>query len=135
MFKPVACDFCRDCLTQCLWMTADQSQAQSGLKDKAHSINAFFELCGVTRLARTYDRKNAMGCAAVKMMLSMGAPRADHEKNIPAAKSVGAQAMVCLCPMRMHSIYAVAQEQNFPLIFLGDVERMALGDLTPPTRP
>jgi Fe-S oxidoreductase len=99
---------------------------------KEHFIDELFELCGVTRVERTYDRKNAMCCAAVKMMLGMDDPRPDQKKNIADAKTAGAQAMVCLCPMCIHSLHAVAAANAMPLIFLGDLAQMAIGELTPP---
>ncbi|MCU0600934.1 MAG: (Fe-S)-binding protein [Desulfobacterales bacterium] len=101
---------------------------------KEHFIDKLFELCGVTRVERTFDRKNAMCCAAVKMMLGMGDPRPDQKKNITDAKSAGAEAMVCLCPMCIHSLHGVAHENHLPLIFLGDLARMSLGEMTPPNR-
>jgi hypothetical protein len=65
-------------------------------------------------------------------MLGMGDPTPDQQKNIADAKSAGAHAMVCLCPMCIHSLHGVAHNNGLPLIFLGDLARMALGELTPP---
>jgi len=41
--------------------------------------------------------------------------------------------MVCLCPMCLDGLAAVAGAHQLPLIFLGDIARMALGEISPPT--
>ncbi len=100
--------------------------------EKEHFIDALFELCGSTRVARTYDRGNAMCCAGVKLLLGMGDPTPEQEKNIADAKAAGAKAMVCLCPMCMHSLHQMAADAGLPLIFIGDLARMALGEIDMP---
>lgn len=100
--------------------------------EKEHFIDKVFDLCGVTRVDRAYDRENAMCCAAVKWMLGMDDPRPDQEKNVRDATDADAKAMVCLCPMCMHSLDGPAREKNLPLIFLGDMARMALGEISLP---
>ncbi len=40
--------------------------------------------------------------------------------------------MVCLCPMCLDGLAAVAGTHRLPLIFLGDIARMALGEIAPP---
>lgn len=97
--------------------------------EKEHFIDELFDLVGANRVQRRYDRTSAMCCGGVKMMLGMGDPRIDQEKNIRDAKESGAEAMVCLCPMCIHSLTPVAKENNMPLIFLGDLARMALGEI------
>ncbi len=97
--------------------------------EKEHFIDELFELAGVKRVERTYDRKNALCCAGVKLMLNMGDPKPDQEKNILDAKNAGATAMVMLCPICMHSLSGVAAEHNMQVIFLGDIARMALGEI------
>lgn len=100
--------------------------------EKEHFIDELFELVGVRRVERDFDRKRALCCAGIKMMLGRGDPRPDQEKNILDAKNAGARAMVCLCPMCMHSLAVVAKEHDLPLIFIGDLARMALGEIAPP---
>jgi Fe-S oxidoreductase len=97
--------------------------------EKEHFIDELFDLAGVRRVTREYDREKAMCCAGVKFMLNMGDPRPDQERNINDAKSAGAKGMVCLCPMCMHSMAGTAKDLEMPLIFLGDVARMALGEI------
>jgi Fe-S oxidoreductase len=100
--------------------------------EKEHFIDELFELVGVRRVPRTYDRENALCCANIKLLLGNGDPRPDQEKNVIDAKQSGAQAMVCLCPMCLDGLAAVAGAHQLPLIFLGDIARMALGEVRPP---
>jgi Fe-S oxidoreductase len=99
--------------------------------EKEHFIDEFFELVGANRVQRTYDRQNALCCAGIKMALGKGDPRPDQEKNLLDAKAAGASALVCLCPVCMHSLSAVAGEHALPLVFIGDLARMALGEIKP----
>ncbi len=100
--------------------------------EKEHFLDELFELVGVTRVQRTYDRETALCCASIKLLLGNGDPRPDQEKNILDAKNNGAQAMACLCPMCMHNLSAVGREHGMPMVFIGDVARMALGEIEPP---
>ena len=83
-------------------------------------------------MERTYDRTNALCCGSTKMMLHGKDPKPDQEKNFVDAKQAGAKAMVCLCPICMHSFSTVAVEQQLPMIFIGDLARMALGEIEIP---
>jgi len=100
--------------------------------EKEHFLDELFELVGARRVPRVYDRENALCCAGVRLMLGNGDPRPDQEKNILDAKKSGAQAMVCLCPMCISNLSAVAGNHGMPLIFLGDIARMALGEIALP---
>ncbi len=100
--------------------------------EKEHFIDELLELCGATRVNRRFDRENALCCAGVKMLLDKGDPRPDIETNIRDALDAGAKALVCLCPMCMHTLSPVAKEFGLPVVFLGDIARMALGEIPPP---
>lgn len=100
--------------------------------DKEHFIDELFELVGVRRVERRYDRKHALCCAGAKFFLGMGDPKPDQDKNILDAEDAGAKGVVCLCPMCIKSLAGVAAERRMPLIFLGDLARMALGEMEPP---
>jgi Fe-S oxidoreductase len=100
--------------------------------EKEPFIDELFELAGVRRVERTYDRRGAMCCGGVKLFLGIGDPKPDQERNLLDAKQAGARAMVCLCPMCIRSLAGAAAGQGMPLIFLGDIARMALGEIPPP---
>ncbi len=99
--------------------------------EKEHFLDELFDLVGVGRVRRVHDREKALCCASIKLMLGNGDPRPDQEKNILDAKNSGAQAMVCLCPMCIHNLSPVAREHGMPLVFIGDIARMALGEIEP----
>ena len=50
--------------------------------EKEHFIDELFELVGARRVERAFDRKNALCCSGIKMMIEKGDPRPDQEKNI-----------------------------------------------------
>lgn len=97
--------------------------------EKEHFIDELFDLIGVKRVVRKYDRERAFCCAGIKLLLGNGDPRPDQERNILDAKEHGAQAMVCLCPMCVQTLAWAAAEHEMPMIFLGDLARMALGEI------
>ncbi|MFO8010997.1 MAG: (Fe-S)-binding protein [Dehalococcoidia bacterium] len=99
---------------------------------KEHFIDEFFGLVGVDRVQRQFDRENALCCAGITLMLGNADPGPAQEKNIIDARQSGAQAMVCLCPMCSNNLAWTAGKYQMPLIFLGDLARMALGELDPP---
>ena len=99
--------------------------------EKEIFVDRLFDLTGVTRVKRKYDREKALCCAGTKMLLGLGDPKPDQEKNLKDAKAAGAKALVYLCPVCGHSFSATAAEQELPLIFLGDLARMALGEIKP----
>jgi Fe-S oxidoreductase len=100
--------------------------------EKEHFVDELFDLAGVRRVSRAYDREDALCCASIKLLLGNGDPGPDQEKNITDAKKSGARAIVCLCPGCQDSLAAVAGAQGLPTIFLGDIARMALGEIDPP---
>ncbi len=100
--------------------------------EKEHYIDELFELVGVNRVARAFDRENAMCCGGTKMMLAGEDPKPDQDRNFDDARDAGASSMVCLCPICMHSFATVSTERNLPLVFVGDLARMALGEIEKP---
>jgi Fe-S oxidoreductase len=100
--------------------------------EKEHFIDELIELAGARRVERAFDREKALCCAGIKAALGKGDPRPDQEKNVRDAKEAGARALVCLCPMCMRSLSGAAAAQGLPLIFIGDLARMALGELPVP---
>ncbi|MFZ5571871.1 MAG: (Fe-S)-binding protein [Thermodesulfobacteriota bacterium] len=100
--------------------------------EKEAFIDELFRLVGVTRVARTYDRENALCCAGAKFLMGQGDPAPDQEKNIQDAVNAGAQALAALCPMCMHTLAGAAATRQLPIVFIGDLARMALGEIPKP---
>jgi len=101
---------------------------------KERFIDEVFELAGARRVKRRYDRRGALCCGGPKMLLGQGSPRAEQEKNISDALAAGAKALVCLCPMCMRTLKGTASELGMPLLFIGDLARIALGEIEAPWR-
>jgi Fe-S oxidoreductase len=102
--------------------------------DKEPFIDEVFRLTGAERVERKFDRKKALCCTSVKLLYNMGDATPDIEKNILDAKASGAEAMVYFCPVCKSMLEAPAQKHGLPLIFLGDIVRMAIGEIDPPKR-
>ena len=98
-------------------------------------VDTVFELAGVERVQRGYDRDNALCCG-------IGLTEKFSEKstnmvaaNIADALQLGAEAMVFGCP----SCYAFMSEACMAVglapIFISDLARMALGEIPFEARP
>jgi Fe-S oxidoreductase len=97
--------------------------------DAERYIDELFELTGVNRIRRRYDRENALCCTSVRALYGKGNDRADREKNVLDAQEAGARAIVYFCPVCKDMLSDVAAERSLPLIFLGDLARAALGEI------
>jgi Fe-S oxidoreductase len=100
--------------------------------EKEHFVDELFELAGVRRVPRALDREDAMCCASIKLLLGNGDPIPDQQENMLDARQSGAQAVVCLCPGCLDSLAVAAGAHQLPTIFLGDIARMALGEISLP---
>lgn len=99
---------------------------------KEKFIDELFGLLGIKRVKRRYDRQSALCCGGPKLLLGKGSPKSEQEKNIKDALEHGARALVCLCPMCLHTLAGTASELSMPLVFISDLIRIALGEIPPP---
>ncbi|MHA1728735.1 MAG: heterodisulfide reductase-related iron-sulfur binding cluster, partial [Promethearchaeota archaeon] len=96
-------------------------------KDKM--LDELFELLGVERVDRKYDRENAMCCTAVI------SPEDKYWKmNLADAKEAGAEAMVFLCPICCLYLRSKAKAEGLEPYFLSNLVREALGEELPKGR-
>ena len=100
--------------------------------EKEPFLDEMFDLCGVTRVERGFDRVGALCCGGVKALLGRGEPDAEQEKNVLDAKQAGAAAMVYLCPMCRNSLASTARAHDLSMLFVGDLARAALGEISLP---
>lgn len=94
-------------------------------------VDEIFDLIGVERVAREYDRQNALCCTAPQGQL--GKPELAKEnmkKNIDDAVNYGAEAVVCMCPMCYETLKRPIKKAGLKRIFISDLCRLALGELT-----
>jgi len=98
-------------------------------------LDELFSLIAVQRVARRYDRRNALCCAAGLARLQPQRARPIIDKNIADAMACGADAMVFLCPTCCMLMSGACEESGLPPIFITDLCRMALGELPFGPRP
>jgi Fe-S oxidoreductase len=103
--------------------------------EKEPSLDRLFDLIGAERVARRYDRTNALCCA-------FGLRETDPERgsqilkrNLDDALDYGAEGMVFLCPGCYWLTSGACEERGLAAIFITDLCRMALGELPFSSRP
>ena len=96
-------------------------------KDK--TLDELFELLGVERVERKYDREGALCCTAVI------SPNDKYWKmNIADAKNAGAEAMVFICPICCLYLRSKAKNAGLEPYLLSNMVREALGEELPKGR-
>lgn len=103
--------------------------------EKEPSIDEFFKLIGVERIARRYDRENALCCTFGLRQTDPERGSKILEKNLGDAITHGADAMVFLCPSCYWLTSGSCEERGMPSIFITDLCRMALGEIPFSSRP
>jgi len=94
-------------------------------------IDTLFDLIGANRVKRKYDGKNALCCSSLLALHNRKEGPDCTESNIEDAMDAGAQAMVYLCPICKSMLKESAKSHAMPLVFLGDLVRMAIGEIDP----
>lgn len=105
------------------------------MPEKEHYLDEFFQLVGVERVARHYDRQDALCCVSgiVEMDPERVLPIIDT--NVKDAQVSGADAMVFLCAGCYWLMSGLCEERSLPSLFITDLCRMALGELPFSSRP
>jgi Fe-S oxidoreductase len=96
--------------------------------EKEPLLDELFELIGVHRVPRKYDRQDALCCGAAFMDRAPEKGLKLRDKNITDAKGYGADAMVILCPICWMMLSQPCRERGLPPIYLTNLCRMALGE-------
>jgi Fe-S oxidoreductase len=96
-------------------------------------IDEMFELIGVERVDRRYDRESALCCGGLFSRIYPERIRPTMEANLKDALEAGAEAMVFLCPFCMSALGKPASEKGIKPIFITQLVRMALGELPFPS--
>jgi len=94
-------------------------------------LNELFQLIGVERVERKYDRVSALCCGGVMaVMLNLGKEESHkwRMKNLMDAKEAGAEAMVFLCPLCVLSLRSRAKAQGLEPYIISNLVRLALGE-------
>ncbi len=94
-------------------------------------LDELFELIGVTRVPRRYDRESALCCTS-PMSGSQNFTRDEvfawRNRNIQDAHDAGAEAMVFLCPMCVSSLRYTTLQHGLKPFMLSNLVRLALGE-------
>jgi Fe-S oxidoreductase len=94
--------------------------------EKDGFLDEIFELIGVERPSRRYERETALCCTAPIIRVFPDLAREIQAKNIDDALHCGAEALVTLCPMCNRILQRPANERGLNKIFITDLCRMAL---------
>lgn len=96
------------------------------------SIDKFFDLVGVERVARQYDRRDALCCSSpISPNRGHEAGEANKSRNIQDAIDSKAEAMVFMCPFCAMQMREEVHKAGLEPIFLTNLARMALGEALP----
>ncbi len=94
-------------------------------------LDELFELIGVERVPRKYDKINAICCGGAQGAMQNVSKEEVEEwrmKNLMDAKEHGAEAMVFLCPFCALSLRSRGKAQGLEPYMISNLVRLALGE-------
>jgi len=92
-------------------------------------VDKICDLIGIERVARKYDRENALCCAGAFGWFGKGdLIRPAQNKNVKDMLDHGAEACIYNCPMCKEVLGAKVQRKGLKNYLLSDLARMALGE-------
>jgi Fe-S oxidoreductase len=95
-------------------------------------FNEVLEHIGVQRVQRRYEGKEALCCSGPLIRTNRELAVKIQEDNVRDAINSGADAMVTICPMCDWVMRRPTSQHGLPKIFITDLCRMALGEVTWP---
>ena len=95
-------------------------------------LDDLFELIGVERVKRKYDRKEALCCMGVLERINAERSKRFQDMNLKDAVDAGAEAMVFLCPFCQSFLGKQADERGLKQIYITELCRMALEEMAFP---
>jgi Fe-S oxidoreductase len=96
--------------------------------EKDSLLDEIFNLIGVERPQRQYDRERALCCGGPMFRFFPKLAQEIQTKNIDDAIACGADAIITLCPMCDRGLRRQAAARGLKKIFITDLVRMALGE-------
>ena len=91
-------------------------------------LDEIFELIGVERPPRQYERLNAVCCTAPIIGTNRELAVDIQEKNVKDAMECGADALITICPICDAVMRRPTSRLSLPKIFITDLCRIALGE-------
>lgn len=95
-------------------------------------LNEIFELIGVRRVSREYEGVNALCCGGPALFVNNELALHIQNDNIRDAIDNRAEALITICPMCDMVLRDPTAKAGLPKIFITDLCRMALGELSWP---
>ena len=96
--------------------------------EKDAFLDEIFELIGVERPPRKYERETALCCTASIIRVYPELAAEVQAKNMDDAIECGADAIITLCPMCDRALRRPTTQHGLRKIFITDLCRMALGE-------
>ena len=103
--------------------------------EKEPVLDELFQLIGIYRVPRRYDREDALCCHVSGCHADSERSKRSKDMNLTDARAHGAEAMVFLCPLCYMSLAPYCKGYGLAPIFIIDLCRMALGEVPSSTRP
>ena len=91
-------------------------------------LDEIFELVGVERPTREYERLNAVCCTAPLIYVNRELAVDVQKKNFEDAIACGVDAIITSCPLCQRVLTRPGLQFNLPNIFITDLCRIALGE-------
>lgn len=110
-------------------MAYQQPCASRYTPEKNIFLDELFELIGVERPARRYERESALCCSAPLSRIQRDlSAEGIQEVNVRDAMDCGAEALITLCPVCDHVMRGPTERFGLKQIYITDLCRMALGE-------
>jgi heterodisulfide reductase subunit B len=95
-------------------------------------LDEILELIGVERVSRKYEGLNALCCGGPALAVNKDLGLNMQKENIKDALDNNAEAMIIICPMCDAMMRDQISKAGLPKIFITDLCRMALGEISWP---
>jgi Fe-S oxidoreductase len=96
-------------------------------------LSELFDLIGVERVTRRYDRQDALCCGGLSAYYNAPWVKRIQDMNVTDALGYRAEAMVFLCHGCMEGIGKYCLKRGLPPFHVTDLARMALGEMSFPS--
>ncbi len=97
-------------------------------------LDEIFDLIGVKRVSRKYEGADALCCGGPALAVNRELATKIQDDNIRDAMDHQAEALVTICPMCDLVLGGPTAKAGLPKIFITDLCRMALGEVSWPAR-
>ena len=93
---------------------------------KEDAVDEVFDLIGVNRVSRHFDRTDALCCGGALFLTRGIMPKELQQKNLQDALDSGVKELVCLCPMCMEMLKPEADKLGITLTFFTELVQRAI---------